>query len=130
MKTILTTLAVILTLLTVNAQSRLGSSVSEVKEEFWESKYKLIGKFNDENIYYISIETERASVFYWFDDEYICRMCAILPRSQGDLNFYVENYNSKYVVVSTTQWKMYSEFGIADVTLVYPEEGGYYFIWQ
>ncbi len=129
MKKIITSIAFALITLCAFSQSRLGSSASEIKSEFWESSYNLSSGYSKNGTYYISIQTERATANYLFDDEGICNICMIIPDNQGALNFYVELYNTKYVIVSSTKWKMYSNNGIANIELIYPEDGGYYFVW-
>jgi hypothetical protein len=114
----------------VFGQARVGSSAADIKSEFWESSYNLKSGYNNDGDYYITIETERASVTYFFNSEKICTSTFIIPNNQGALNFYVELYNKQYVIVSSTQWKMYSNNGIANISLVYPDGGGYFFLWE
>lgn len=130
MKHFLTTMTLLLLVNVAFSQARLGSTASEIKNEFWESTYNLKSGYTDDGIYYVSIETERASVMYWFNTEKVCTLCMIIPDNQGALNFYVELYNKQYVIVSSTEWKMYSADGIAKISLIYPEDGGYYFLWE
>lgn len=130
MKKILLTILFGITSLVIFGQARLGSSATEIKNEFWESSYNLKSGYTDDYTYYISIETERATVIYYFNSDKVCNLCAIAPDNQGQLNFYVELYNKQYVVVSSTEWKMYSANGIANIKLVYPDDGGYYFLWS
>jgi hypothetical protein len=111
-------------------QARLGSSVSEIRSEWSESKYKLKSGYDTDGDYYITIETERATVTYYFNAEKVCYLTAIVPDNQGALNFYVELYNKQYVIISATQWKMYSKNGISNVELIFSEGGGYYFLWS
>jgi len=111
------------------SQARLGSSAQEIKSEYWESKYNVESGYNDDEIYYVSLETDRASVVHFFNNDKICVMSIIAPDNQGALNFYVENYNNQYVIVSSTEWKMYSKNGIAKIKLIYPDDGGFYFVW-
>lgn len=72
------------------SQARLGSTVSDIKSEFWESRYKLKSGYDKDGDYYINIETERANVLYYFDSDIICTSTVIAPYNQGALNFYVE----------------------------------------
>ena len=130
MKKILLTLFFMVMGITIFGQSRLGSTVSDIKSEFWEKKYDRKSGYTDNNQYYITIKTERANVIYYFDSNNVCNLTAIIPDNQGALNFYVQLYNERYVIVSSTKWKMYSNNGIADIELIYPEDGGYYFIWH
>jgi hypothetical protein len=110
-------------------QARLGSTASDIRSEFWESHYKLKSGYTEERIYYISIETDRATVQYLFNTDKICTMVIIAPNNQGALNYYVELYNSQYVIVSSKEWKMYSDGGIANIKLVFADDGGYFFVW-
>jgi hypothetical protein len=111
-------------------QARLGSSVEEIKAEFWEDNYNLKSGYDSDGDYFIHIETERAAVTYYFSSDKICTSTFIAPKNQGALNFYVELYNDQYVIISPTEWKMYSSDGIASVKLIYPEGGGYFFLWK
>lgn len=115
--------------ITLFGQSRLGSSASDIKAEFYEKTYKLKAEYDKDNDYSITIETNKATVTYYFDKEKICTGTAIIPNAQGDLNYYVELYNKQYVIVNSKEWKMYSNEGIANISLVYPDGGGYYFLW-
>lgn len=128
-KTLLTILFAITSVIAFG-QARLGSSAADIKSEFWESKYKLKSDYDKDGDYYITIETERATVFYYFNTDKVCTSTVIAPDNQGALNFYVELYNKQYVIVSSTKWKMYSENGIANIELVYPKDGGYFFVWK
>ena len=130
MKQFLTTLTMLLLIKVAYSQARLGSSATEIKNEFWETKHNLKSGYTDDGIYYISIWTERATVFYYFNEDKVCILCMIIPDNQGALNFYVELYNKQYVIVSSTEWKMYSNGGIAEISLIFPDDGGYYFLWK
>lgn len=119
-------------LFTVNSfsQARLGSFAEEIKNEFWEDEYGLKEGYTDDNIYYLSLRMDRVSVLYYFNYDKICQFTIIIPDDQGALNYIVENYNNQYVIVSSTEWKMYSKNGISKIQLIYDEEGGYYFMWS
>ena len=127
-RTLLTILFAIISVV-VFGQVRLGYSASEIKSEFWESSYNQKSGYDDDGDYYISIKIENATVVYYFNSDKVCYLTFIIPDNQGALNFYVELYNKRYVVVSETKWKMYSENGIANIELLYPESGGYFFRW-
>jgi len=129
MKKLLLTIFFALIFVVAFSQARLGYSASDIRTEFQESRYKLKSSYTDTGIYYITIRIENASVVYYFNSDRICTLTCIIPDNQGALNFYVELYNKMYVIVSSTNWKMYSANGISNITLVYPEEGGYYFTW-
>jgi hypothetical protein len=129
MKNLIFTTALTIFCLTAFGQSRLGSSADDIKTEFYETNFNLKSGFDENNYYYITISIERAIVTYYFNTDKICTLTVIIPDNQGALNFYVEQYNKKYVIVSTTEWKMYSKGGISNIQLIYPDSGGYYFLW-
>jgi hypothetical protein len=128
-RTLLTILFAILNVL-LFGQARLGTSASDIKSEFGETSYNLKSGYDSDGDYYITVKTERANVVYYFNSAGICTSTIIAPDNQGALNFYVELYNKQYVIVSSTEWKMYSNGGIASVKLVFPDDGGYFFVWQ
>jgi hypothetical protein len=111
------------------SQARLRSSVAEIRAEFSESRYALESGYDSDGDFYISIFTDRATVFYYFNSRRICYMTIIVPDDQGALNMYAELYNKRYVIISPTKWRMYSEYGIADIELLFPKDGLYYFVW-
>jgi hypothetical protein len=113
-----------------NAQSRLGYSFNEIKTEFKNPKYKTEAGLNDDNDPVIIIHNDLAVVFYYFNNNYICNLTIILPKNDKALNVYVENYNNKYVVKSSTSWNAYIDDSILNIKLVYPEDGGYFFTWE
>ena len=130
MKKIILTFIFAVTSYIVFGQARLGVSEAEIKTEFSNSRYKLTSDYNEDGIYYITIETERAMVSYLFNSDKICKASFILPNNDGALNFYVEMYNKEYVILSPTSWKVYSSQGISDIQLIYPEGGGTFFLWK
>ena len=130
MKKIILTSIFVVTSYIVFGQARLGYSEAEIKTEFSNSRYKLTSDYNEDGIYYITIETERAIVSYLFNSDKICKASFILPNNDGALNFYVEMYNKEYVILSPTNWKVYSSQGISDIELIYPENGGTFFLWK
>lgn len=124
------TLIAFLSALVSYSQVRLGFTSDEVKNEFWEDKYNLNEGYTIDDIYFINIRGDRANVFNYFDYDKVCFFSTVIPDDQGSLNYYVEQYNSQYVIISSTEWKMYSKNGIAKIKLNYDGEGGYYFTWS
>lgn len=129
MKKLLLIILLAITSITAYAQSRLNYSANDIRDEFSDSRYNLKSNFDKSGNYYISIITGNSTVFYYFNAERTCIATFIVPDNQGALNFYVELYNSKYVIVSPTEWKMYTNNGMCEVKLVYTN-GGYYFMWN
>jgi len=119
-----------ITIMASNAQARIGFTSSDIKKEFANPKYNLITGYTDDNIYYITITNQRALVIYYFNTYQICDLVIIVPKTQGDLNFYVETYNKQYVINSNNTWTAYLSDGILHVKLTYLEDGGYVFTWK
>jgi hypothetical protein len=129
MKKTLLSVLLTLTAMIVLGQARLGSTALEIKSEFRGKKYKLKDGHDNDGNYYITIETKRATVAYFFNSDLICTQTLIIPNSQGALNFYVERYNRQYVIESPTKWKMYSKAGIAEIELFFTDDGCF-FVWE
>jgi len=126
-------LSICLLILTINctySQARIGNSIKDIKDEFKDPVYKLTSGINNYGIDYISVETERASIVYYFNDENICYITIIVPDNQGAINYYVELYNNQYVIVSSTEWKMYSKKGIAKIKLKFGDDDICFFLWE
>jgi len=130
MRKVLTVFALIIIGFISFGQSRLGSSANEIKSEFYGSKYNLKEAYDKDRDYYIKIDDTRATVLYYFSSNRICNATVIAPDNQGALNYYVERYNKLYVILSSTTWKMYSNGGVSNIELVYPDSGGYFFVWK
>jgi len=126
-----TIIAIVLILLSIHvfSQARLNSTASEIREEFSDAQYNLTSGFDDDGDYYISLKTEHSNVIHYFNDNYLCYVTIIIPNDQGALNMFVELYNSRYVIISDVKWKMYTSTGLADIELIFGENGGYYFLW-
>ena len=117
------------TLWGMNAQSRVGHSVANIKTAFSAPSYQLLDGTTDDGQYYIYINTTHAVVFYYFNNYNKCDMSVIVPKTQGDLNYYVEKYNSQYVIRDKKNWTAYLEGGVNNIKLVYLDNGGYAFYW-
>lgn len=113
------TFVILLQILCSNAiaQARLGSTESQIRKDF-SDRYFERGTAND-GTKYIYWSDESMIVAYYLDSKNVCQSCAIFPKKQGTLNYLVEKYNKNYVIVSETQWKMYSDNGIMNIELVF-----------
>jgi hypothetical protein len=122
----------LLTLVSVIAfgQARLGYTFTDIKSEFGASKYNLEQGYREGIGYYIGVEMQNINVLYCFNSQKICTLTLIVPNTIGALNYLVEQYNSQYVIVSSTKWKQYSKNGIADIKLQYNDDGSCYFLWS
>lgn len=103
--------------LSIYAQARLGFSSTSIRTEFGD-RYEIESNTTDDGTYYFTIDMDHAMVIYYFDKEYICYLCLIIPANRKILNYYVQMHNEEYVVVSSTEWKMYTEHGISNIKLI------------
>lgn len=110
------------------SQARIGSSRQDIYKEFVE----LSPKFDNpsDNLSSLHFETGRALVVHYFDDSEYCTLSVIAPKTQGDLNFYVEMYNRMYVVINSKEWRMYSENGSVSTIELVTNKGTTFFVWQ
>lgn len=117
MKKLLISLFLLLTVVFANAQCRIGSTYAEIYSEF-ETREPSV-HFTDEGQLYLSTQLLTGSTLYYFDSNKICTETVIFPKDDDAVNFYVENFNKHYVIMSPTSWRMYSNGIYADITLVY-----------
>jgi hypothetical protein len=103
--------------LSLFAQARLGFTASDIRKEFG-AEHKIESNTTDDGTYYLSIDMGHAFVIYYFDKQYICNICLVIPANQKMLNYYVQMHNEEYVIVSSTEWKMYTEHGISNIKLI------------
>ena len=111
----------------VYSQVRLGSSRIDIYKEY--SSDNPTFHTTEDGVQYMSVQLPRAYVSYVFDDNAQCTMCTVIPNNQGDLNYYVESYNSKYVILGSRTWKMYSESGIVALIELQSKDGVSVFVW-
>jgi hypothetical protein len=111
-----------------SAQVRLNQHRAEIYKEF-ASQTPEFGAFEN-GVQHMSVTLDKSYVRFVFDDNGFCNLVMVVPLTQGDLNFFVELYNKMYVIISPTQWRMYSNNGaIASIELV-THEGVSFFIWN
>ena len=111
----------------VFSQARLYSSYAKIYDEFQHEDIKI--NFTDKGQLYLSVALQNALILYYFDEDKLCTSTAIVPLNNGTLNAYVEMYNSKYVIISPTKWRMYSNGTISYIELVNYEDKSF-FVWQ
>jgi hypothetical protein len=99
------------------AQARIGYTEKQIKSEF--ANYNFKTAYTKDNTKYIYWEDADLISAYYLDNKNISYACIIVPKKQGILNYLVESYNKKYVIISETQWKMYNNNGIVNIELVF-----------
>lgn len=125
MKTFLVLLTLLFTF-AVNAQARLGVTYNDVYEEY---RYLTPTVTTEKQGLCLDVTTPTVQLLYYFDEDKNCKTTIIYPKSQGILNGYVERYNNNYVIVSNTEWKMYSQNTISSIKLVSYEDL-IFFVWE
>lgn len=125
-KILLFTVIVFIFCIDLTAQARIGRTESQIRSEFYSKTFTLSTTTGGKAI---SWEDGTRSVDYILNDQGICYMCMVWPANQGILNFMVEDYNKKYVIVSDKDWKMYNENGILNISLVFLDNGKYFFFY-
>jgi hypothetical protein len=111
-----------------SSQARIGSLRIDIYKEFAEYSPKFENPSDD--ISSLHFETDRALVVHYFDNSEYCTMSVIAPKTQGDLNLYVEAYNRMYVVINPKEWRMYSENGSVSTIELVTNKGTTFFVWQ
>ena len=111
-----------------DAQSRIGYTLSDIRTEYAKSNYKMKLTANANGSSTFEVHMEKCIVLYILDKDNLCYSSAIFPSNQGVLNWFVEEYNKKYVIMSSTSWKMYSEGGISYIKLIINDDS-YFFVW-
>ncbi len=110
----------------LKAQARIGSSATDIIREFSDKNLKW-DRMND-GTKYLWCDDDRISVYYIMDEKSVCQTTYIIPNNQGVVNYYCEKFNKEAVIISDTQWKLYTNGGVLYIKLIYPESGGYLFM--
>ncbi len=111
------------------SQVRLGYTEEAIREEFYDNK--TYDKAYKDDYYYISYDfgdDDVLALYYFKYDQKGCYSTIVAPRTQGTLNTLVERYNRQYVIISSTEWMMYHDEGIARIRLIYEDEN-VFFVW-
>lgn len=97
----------------VFSQSRIGYSEYDiVHTEFPDKSFTQLKGVD--GVTYITWEDDRIRCYYYFDSTAICDMCFIEFKAQGALNQYVQLYNTDFVIISDTKWKIYLQNGVIE----------------
>lgn len=116
MKNIILTLSLLILPLFSFSQARVHFTESQIKTEFGSKNIKTA--YTNKGVKYLYRQDETVVTYYYINDEGVCYMSMMVPLKQGALNYFVEDYNSKYVIVSDTEWKFYSKNGVMYITLI------------
>jgi hypothetical protein len=119
-------LAALFCLNTSYSQARMGSSISEIQEEF-QSDPTFISGFPDSP--WLSVELSTATVFYTFDARGNCEQTIISPTTTYDLNYYLNRYNAEYKKTSESAWVIVEDGYNIYISLKMTDDGVYFFTW-
>ncbi len=108
------------------SQARINWTEEQIKEDFFD--YDFEKYYTDDGYYIFTDNAYLSSIAYFFDEYGYCDMTIILPDNQQALNFYVQNYNNKYVTISDTEWKAYTDNGVLIIKLVFQDNNSPYFV--
>ena len=121
-------------LLGISSQGQvlIGLSVAEIKERYSDIKYNFkIITFHIDDVRgdVIAIDDERAELSLYLNSEGVCRTQVVEPYDEEALKYFVELYNKKLEVVSSTEWKAYFDNGVSLVELTYYKNIPPFFVW-
>ena len=106
-----------------------GYNPSEIREKYpnadWH--YDKYGDAKDLLVMYYDNESMR--VMYFFNYNNVSTGTAIVPKNKGTLQWLIETYNNRYVILDNTHWKYYDDGSVYKCTLDQTSDGRYYFDW-
>lgn len=107
--------------LSANAQARLNFTESQIRNDF---PYQVFSnKTTTDGIRYISTTFDNIMIAYYFNNDGYSYFVQIIPLDNGALNGLIEYYNNHYVIISTTEWRAYGEYGIMKIELFFNNNG-------
>lgn len=108
---------VLLALLWIPAfsQARMGNTLEQLKTEFPTGEQGLNQGYTTFTVRY-----GENRVIYFLEKNR-CSATGIYPSDQAGIKYYVQIYNSKYTILSTTRWRAYLENAIFEIELFYQE---------
>ena len=122
MKTIIILLLLPLSML---GQQMIGIHYSDVME-IENAKMQT----SDVGDHYITSTGDDIYWVYYFNDADYCFATLLFPLSYDMMYAIIELFNDQYIVVSDTQWKIYSRGIVIDVTLDKDDDGIYFFMYM
>jgi hypothetical protein len=110
-----------------HAQVRLGVTKDEIEKEF---DYLYVKKdVTSSGTECVTFTTRKATVSHLIDSAGVSFCAVLTPLGDAELKYYIERYNSDYVVISPTQWRVYGGETYADIELQH-DKGRAYFLWK
>lgn len=109
-----------------SAQAKIGKTLEEIKELYPNKTFEI--DYANDGTKYASAEMDYGTFTYYFEkNNGVAFRCIQIPTDLIALNAQVENYNSKYVILSESSWKAYLEGGfVMKINLEYDKEHNVY----
>ncbi len=117
MKRFLLTIAFLFVAFSMFSQAKLGYTEQQIKN--FSPNNEFTNGYANDGSPYIFTSFDGMLVAYYFDDYGYSETVQIIVYKQGTLNYLVEKYNNQYVIISTTEWRMYSDGGVMQIKLVF-----------
>jgi len=111
------------------SQALIGYTPPELKNKLSNVDWEYSRWGNHDNLV-MTWRNEDIVVNYFFNDDNITEYCTIAPLKQGGLQFLIEKYNNRYVVIDNSTWKFYSDGTIFLCKLKTLDDGRFYFVWS
>ncbi len=110
-----------------HGQVRLWSTKDEIEKEF---DYLYVKKdVTSSGNECLTFTTRRSTVTHIIDSTGVSFCAVLTPLGDAELKYYIERYNTDYVVLSPTKWRVYSGEVYADIELQH-DQGRVYFLWK
>lgn len=113
----------------VMSQALIGYTPRQVKDKFPDKEWEYY-KWGDNDNLVMTFRTDELVVNYFFNDDNLSLFCTIKPLKQGGLQFLVEKYNNRYVIIDSGTWKFYSDGTVFICRLKTLDDGSFYFQWS
>jgi hypothetical protein len=126
MKQLLITLTFFFVFNSLFSQSRIGYSEYEIRSEFKFDNF--VTHTMEGGNKYIVKEELGIKDYYYFNSDNICTVCLREPTTTVILNWMVESYNKKYVIISPREWNIYCDNGTILSCVLKNVDGTNYFV--
>jgi hypothetical protein len=113
--------------LCANSQVRIASPKEQIKAEF--GYLYIEDHMVSDSVDAITFQTRKSVVTHLFNEAGISYCAFLTPLGDAELKYYIERYNSQYIVLSPTQWRLYANDQYVDITLT-TSNSKHLFIWQ
>lgn len=111
------------------SQPLFGYTPSEIRNEFPNESWTYDKWGDNKDMLMMSFSTQTFDVAYLFNQNNKSVFTSISPTKQGTLQYFIETYNNRYVIISNTKWKLYKEGSIFVCELMQRKDGSYFFFW-